>query len=74
MIPKAFQDDFNYSLDVPANIIAVCPNCHRRLHHTKMSQIAEVVQQIYSDRPTALRQADTFVPVDKLLNYYRLDS
>ena len=33
LIPLCFQNEFLYSLDVEANIISLCPNCHRRLHY-----------------------------------------
>ena len=34
-------------LDSPTNIIAVCPNCHRRFHHSKEKEIlTEKMRQI----------------------------
>lgn len=32
LIPLAFQDDFEVSLDREQNIIALCCNCHKRIH------------------------------------------
>lgn len=32
-IPIRKQDKFNYSLDIYANIISLCPICHRLLHY-----------------------------------------
>lgn len=33
LIPLGNQDSFEYSLDVPANIICLCPTCHREIHY-----------------------------------------
>ena len=33
LIPLSTQDYFDYSLDVDANIVCLCPNCHRKLHY-----------------------------------------
>ena len=33
LIPLCYQNDFEYSLDVEANVVSLCPNCHRRLHY-----------------------------------------
>ncbi len=33
LIPMRAQDDFDYSIDVYANIVCLCPTCHRLLHH-----------------------------------------
>ena len=33
LIPMKAQDDFDYSIDVYANIVCLCPTCHRLLHH-----------------------------------------
>lgn len=32
IIPMAKQDDFNYSLDIPQNIVSLCSNCHNEVH------------------------------------------
>jgi hypothetical protein len=33
LIPRCFQDQFENSLDVPANIVSLCSNCHNWLHY-----------------------------------------
>ncbi|MGY5801836.1 MrcB family domain-containing protein [Rhizobium sp. LEGMi12c] len=33
LIPMAHQLNHKYSLDVPENIVALCPTCHRKIHH-----------------------------------------
>ncbi|MFH5948389.1 MrcB family domain-containing protein [Roseomonas xinghualingensis] len=33
LVPMSEQHSFENSLDVPENVVALCPNCHRLLHH-----------------------------------------
>lgn len=42
LIPIKVQDEFLYSLDVPANIISLCPNCHRKVHFGNSDEILEL--------------------------------
>lgn len=34
IIPLSQQCNYKKSLDVEANIVALCPNCHKKIHHT----------------------------------------
>ncbi|MGL4999965.1 MAG: HNH endonuclease [Cetobacterium sp.] len=33
LIPMNAQDSFKNSLDVLGNVVSLCPNCHRMIHH-----------------------------------------
>ena len=33
LVPMEFQNQFEKSLDVEANIISLCPLCHKKVHH-----------------------------------------
>jgi 5-methylcytosine-specific restriction enzyme A len=33
LVPMSHQAHFTFSLDVPANVVALCATCHRLLHH-----------------------------------------
>lgn len=50
IIPLNQQRDFEYSLDCYANIIVLCPNCHRFMHHGIESEKREQLITIYEDR------------------------
>lgn len=53
-LPMKYQDKFNYSLDVYANVICLCPICHRLLHYGVEEQKKIVVNKIYNDRADRL--------------------
>lgn len=49
-LPLKYQDSFNKSLDVYANIVCLCPVCHRLLHYGIDSEKKDSVDKIYSFR------------------------
>lgn len=55
-LPMKFQDMFSNSLDVYANIICLCPVCHRLLHYGIEKEKESILNKIYyyrSDRLAA---------------------
>lgn len=53
-IPVKYQDEFENSLDVYANIVCLCPVCHRLLHYGVETEKENVVKKIYHDRADRL--------------------
>lgn len=53
-IPMSQQSKFNYSLDVPENIISLCPTCHRALHHGDAKTIIPMLEKLWSVRKQKL--------------------
>ena len=50
IIPLYYQTHFDYSLDVLANIIVLCPNCHRLLHYAIKPERIDKLYRIYDER------------------------
>lgn len=53
-IPMRYQGAFDRSLDVYANIVCLCPLCHRKIHYGIRADKAKMVHQIYADRAERL--------------------
>lgn len=53
-IPMKYQEKFGHSLDVYANIVCLCPICHRLLHYGVDEQKQMVANKIYYDRADRL--------------------
>jgi len=49
-IPMKVQGQFESSLDVPGNIISLCPNCHRMIHHAIKKDRMKIVQRLFSNK------------------------
>ncbi|MDV5170975.1 HNH endonuclease [Photobacterium rosenbergii] len=73
LIPMAFQSDFENSLDVPQNIVVLCPNCHRQFHHAEVKVQRGMVEYIFRQRQELLVQAGIEVSLEQLMSYYGID-
>ena len=70
LVPLAFQDKFKNSLDVHANIVILCPNCHRAIHHAGMDVCAGMLHQLYEARKIELEQSGIKIEYDELVEFY----
>lgn len=68
LIPISAQDEFENSLDVDANIVSLCPICHRKLHQGKY--IESELKKLFEDRSTLLKQSGIEITLDDLKKYY----
>lgn len=68
IIPMAKQDDFNYSLDIPQNIVSLCSNCHNEVHYGINGK--SLIEKIYEKRKNELRNMHIEISLEKLLSYY----
>lgn len=70
LIPMSLQNKFYYSLDVEANIISLCPMCHRKLHHGVRSERLEILRKLYNNRIDRLKTCYILINLDDLLSEY----
>lgn len=68
LVPLHASEMFDVSLDVEANIISLCPLCHRELHYGV--NIAEKIQKLYNERILRLEKCGIFITLEELLNLY----
>lgn len=68
LIPLSAQGQFEKSLDVPANIVALCSNCHNELHYGKDAK--KLVGILYQQRTDRLEKVGLGISMEKLLSYY----
>lgn len=69
LIPMSVQEDFDNSLDVDANIVSLCPTCHRKLHHGK--DIKSELKKLFDNRIALLKQSGIEITFDDLKKYYK---
>lgn len=54
LIPLKEQDLFPYSLDIYANVVSLCPNCHRLLHLAIRREKKYYLERLYEERQARL--------------------
>lgn len=67
IIPMNCQDAFANSLDIYANILGVCPNCHRLLHYARQAERRSALKTIYSARAERLCHSGISLSKDEFL-------
>lgn len=61
------QDKFDVCLDVYANIVSLCPICHRLLHHGVKDEKMYVIEKIYNERCGRLHNSGIDITMNELI-------
>jgi 5-methylcytosine-specific restriction protein A len=68
LIPLSVQKEFENSLDIPANIVGLCPNCHRHLHYG--IGINPILKELFEKKVFNLKKSGINIDFEELLKYY----
>ena len=73
LVPMKAQHKYapaSISLDVPENIVALCPNCHKMIHLAENGVKTEKVTILYERRQPGLNSSGIDITLNELLNLY----
>lgn len=68
-IPMNNQPQFNQSLDIYANIVCLCPICHRRIHHGLRADRISMMNMLYEKRAERLANSGIRLSKDEFVQY-----
>ena len=70
LIPLSVCKDFSVNIDVPENIVCLCPSCHREIHHGQNAK--KMIEELYEERKEALEKRNIKLAngLKQLLDYY----
>lgn len=68
LVPLAYSDKFNVSLDVEENLVSLCSNCHNNLHYGK--DFESLLKKLYKDRKEVLAKFGINISFEELLRIY----
>lgn len=57
LIPLRYQSEFSCSIDVYANIVCLCPTCHRLLHYGTNNERIFAAEKLFDERHTRLEKS-----------------
>jgi 5-methylcytosine-specific restriction protein A len=70
LIPMRLQTNFTYSIDVPGNIVSLCPNCHRAIHHAVKDVRTLLVTKLFERRRDKLEKFGISMTLKDLIRQY----
>lgn len=70
LFPMSIQKEIDFSIDIPANIISLCPTCHRKMHQANLEDKKEMIIGLYEKRKTELKVFGINETIDDLLEIY----
>lgn len=70
LIPFSNQRNFNVSLDVMPNVVALCPNCHRLLHHGRKQEKSKHIRTLLDKRSERLEEKGLSISNADLQKFY----
>ncbi|MCM3195818.1 HNH endonuclease [Priestia megaterium] len=71
LIPIKYQEHFDYSLDVYANIVSVCPVCHKQLHYGLFKEKKPILDLLFLNRKERLLASGIGIEINELYRYYQ---
>ena len=71
LIPMAYQDEFEYSIDIEENIISLCSNCHNEIHYGANAK--QLLTKLYNSRKDVLKSKKVDITLQQLLSFYSID-
>lgn len=72
LVPIAFADNFEVSLDVPENVVSLCSHCHNEIHYGKYN--INILRRLYEKRRGQLEQVGIQITFEELLWMYNVES
>lgn len=74
LVPLSRQGDYKFSLDVAANVVALCPMCHKRMHHGILDHEKRIaLKKLLSARKENLKEKKIRLTEKTLLSYYHFE-
>ncbi len=60
----------NSDLDIEANTVCLCSNCHNKLHYGTKSEVERLLKNLYDRKKNELEKEHLFITFDDLLKTY----
>lgn len=71
LIPMQYQDQFEDSLDIHANIVSICLVCHKKIHFGLFEDKKEILEKLFNSRRDRLIKGGINISLDELYSYYQ---
>ena len=73
-ISRKSWDKYGVNIDTEANIVSLCPNCHRRIHFGSIQEKSEIIKRLYKLKQNGLRDIGITMTLDELKEIYKIQN
>ena len=70
LIPLERQSEFGNKLDTKANLIPVCPLCHKLIHYGRYADKKPIISHLFEEREDVLKKSGLAITLKRLLSFY----
>lgn len=70
LIPLEWQGEFEYKLDTSANLVPLCPLCHKLIHYGRIEEKQPILTRLYHERKEALHESGLEITLEELIKLY----
>lgn len=71
LIPMQYQEQFDCSLDIHANIVSICLVCHKEIHYGLFEDKKGILDRLFKSRRERLIKSGISISLDELYSYYQ---
>jgi 5-methylcytosine-specific restriction enzyme A len=71
LIPMQYQELFDCSLDIHANIVSICLVCHKKIHYGLFEDKKELLDKLFLSRRERLIKSGINISLDEIYSYYK---
>ena len=71
LIPMQYQDQFDCSLDIHANIVSICLVCHKKIHFGLFEEKKEILDKLFNSRKERLKAGGIDIDIHQVYSYYQ---
>lgn len=72
LISMMYYEEYENDLDDIANIVSLCPNCHRKIHLGNKTDISDMLEVLYEKQREGLDKSGLSITLDNLKAKYKV--
>ena len=73
LVPREFANEYENSIELISNYVALCPHCHRMIHFANDRERYKAIKFLYNQRENHLRKQGIDVTINELKEYYNIE-
>ena len=68
---KTYYEEYGVNLDCPQNIVCLCPNCHKLIHHGTKEKVREVLGILLDKKKSEFVEIGLEIDYEALCELYK---